>query len=1192
MLKKSIAFILALIIALTTFAILPASAEEVGEDGLAEATASGALNQAPTAVPSQAPTAAAPAPTQAPTQAATAAPTDAPKVIDYPVVTDIQNLSEGVKLTWNKYAGNATYRVYYRKAAVYSGTWEEKYGSTGWTRLATVTGNTYTHKSPADAEIGVYTVRAVDSKGNFTSNYNTEGWENSFYSAPVISSISFDESGVHIAWVASWKKHGFHNGERYIVYRKTSGSGWIRVKEDAESVFTDNTASPDTAYTYTLRLIDEEGKKFLSGYDAGKTVSFGVYPYLTSIANTETGAKLSWQKFTGAAKYRVYCRSGNSWTRLGQVTGTSFIDTTVKNGETRVYTVRALNSSDSFVSDFNKDGWSNTFFAAPVIQTLTGLSDGVKLTWSRTEGAGLYRVYRKTSSGWQRLTQTNASEYTDRNVTTGTTYTYTLRIVDPETESFMSDYTSGKSIKYVSAPSIKNIENTKTGAKLTWDAVPGAEVYRVYYKNASGSWTRLASKYAPEYVDTSVGDGETREYTIRCLDSKGNFVSDYLREGYVNTFFAAPELDALTVENGSVSLSWKVANGAQRFRVYRRTSDTGWARLGETAQGSYADNTAKKGVKYTYTVRMISSDGSRFVSDYLSGRSIVICDTPALTSAAYSSTGVVLKWNAVKNADYYRVYYKSAAGGWTRLTTQSATSYTDTSVKDGETRYYTVRCSDKEGNLNSDYDRTGLSYSYFAAPKITSVKYGGGRYSLTWTKTDGVAGYRIYRKVYGEKDWTAIANMHASASYTDSLSLSGKIVAYTLRAQNASGALISSFVSDNPYYKNGSVVNGVFTEGGSTYRFISGIPAKGYYTESGNLYYYNNGKRVSQTNYTSKARNASYNRAWWLCEVMKAAGYSVDVSPSDYEAVYDLAYRRGVISSYTYNDMYLPLNRGYVAFTIVNAFDYPDRGVGYISDITSYDEALATVAYYGYFIPDRNNRLYPTAEITESEMAYLLSELDLYRRLKGKSVLSFGDSIMYGAGNDDHSLSRIIAEKYGMSYTDYSEKGSAVGDRSGRGHIPNQVRRAIKAGKKADVILVNGGTNDMNHTALGTINSGYDMSGIGESSFTDGFEKMMWMISDNWKDVPVIYIRAHNMVLGSDEKERRFGDRGIELAEKWHAAAIDLYNDSDFNAENNYIAERYTLMDGYEPDTIHPNALGYAEFYLPPITDSLLAAFG
>lgn len=1191
MFKKFISLLLAIATVITAFSLIPAaSAEDRGDIASGAAaqeqtyvSAAEAVGEEQSVVSVSNNTEVAELVTE-PAQSATEAP-----AIDYPVIKSIENLSEGAKITWERYGNNTSYRVYYRKAAVYNGTWDEKYSSSGWTRLATVNGNSYTHKDVKDAEIGIYTVRAVDTNGNFTSNFFSQGWENCFYAAPQISSINFDESGVHISWSYSWRKHGVHNGERYIVYRRTADTSWKRVNENAASGFTDTTTDPRVTYIYTLRMVNEDGSRFISGYNSGKTISFNAYPYVTSVENLENGARLTWLKYSGAAKYRVYYKTSTGWTRIAQVSGTSYTDTSVKAGETRIYTVRAIDSSDAFVSNYNTEGWSNRFYSAPVIRTLTNTTDGVKITWDRASGAQLYRVYRKTNGGWVRLTQTDASEYIDTKAASGTSYTYTLRMVSADTESFMSGYNSGKNITFVSAPVIKAVTNTKDGAKLTWDKVAGADHYRIYYRNDSG-WNRLASKYLTEYTDTSVKNGEQREYTIRCLDSKDNFVSDFYRSGYTNTFYAPPVLNTMTVEGGAVNLSWNTVDTSLMYRVYRRTEGGSWERLANVTGGNYTDASAKKGVVYYYTVRMITSDGTGFLSDYLSGNKIVVCDTPQITSATYSSEGVVLKWNAVKNADYYRVYYKKSEGGWTRLTTLSGTSYTDVSAKDGDTRLYTVRCSDKQGNLNSDFNREGTAFTYYAAPKINSVKYSGGHYTISWSKTEGVAGYRIYRRNFGDSDWTAIANMYDGSSFTDNSSQSGKICAFTLRAQDASGAVISYFVPDNPYYKNGSIVNGTFSEGGSTYRFISGQPAKGYFEESGKLCYYNNGKRNDPTNYYNKVSNSDVTRSRWLYELMKASGSTPNVSSGNTAAVFELARKRGIISSYSDYDMYQSLTRRFVAQTMVSALNYPNRSVGYTTDISLSDSDLSTIAYYGYFIPDTYYRLYPDAYVTRDEFAYLLTEINLYHQLKGKNVLGFGDSIMYGAGNDDMSVTQIIAEKYGMHYTDYSVKGAAVGNRSGRGHIPDQVRKAISAGKKADLILFNGGTNDMNHTSLGTINSGYDMSSIKEATYTDGMEKMLWMMTENWKNTPIIYIRPHNMDLGSDEKERIFGDRGIAIAEKWRAAAIDLYNDSYLNTENVQMANRYTLLDPddyYQGDTIHPTALGYAEFYLPPITDVL-----
>ena len=784
-----------------------------------------------------------------------AQPTEAHQTVDYPVLTKIVNTDKGAEISWDGYADSARYRIYYRKAAVYSGTWDDKYGSASWTRLAEVKGNTYTHTGVTDGEIGIYTVRGLDDNKSFTSGYYAQGWENYYYSSPVISSISFDESGVHLKWNRSWQIHGFYNNERYRVFRKTSSTGWARVADTGAGSYTDSTAVPGVTYTYTVRMINKDGSLYISDYTNGKSVQFDAYPLVTSVSNTSDGAKLSWISYPSASVYRVYYRTSSGWNRIASVSGLSYTDTTVKNGETRVYTVRALDSKDNFISDFKREGWSNRYHSAPVIQSLSADVKGVRIKWNRAAGAEDYRVYRKAANGWTRLTQTSASEYIDTSVVSGKTYTYTLRMISAEEEVFMSGYNSGKSITFVAAPEITGMTNTETGVKLTWNKVAGADFYRVYYRGESG-WIRLASKYLTEYVDTSVKNGETRVYTVRCLDDNEDFVSDFYREGWSNTFFAPPVIASLTAEDNGITVAWNRTTGAEDYRVYRKTTGS-WVRLAQTDESSFTDTTADKGVKYTYTIRMVTHDGDRFMSDYNSGKSILVCDTPEFSSLSNDEQGILLRWNAVKGAYKYRVYYK-AASGWNRLGELTGTSFTDTSVKDGETRIYTIRCLDIDNEFVSDFNRDGWSFTYWAPPVLTSVSYAGGSYTLRWNSKPEAAAYRVYRKALGDSDWKTLASSVSSNKYVDSTVSNNVIYTYTLRSLDAGDDPISSYISDTVYYKNGSVVNGNQSAGGTSYRFISGKLAKGYIRENSKLYYYKGGKPMTGTIVGSSAEGYYY----------------------------------------------------------------------------------------------------------------------------------------------------------------------------------------------------------------------------------------------------------------------------------------------------------------------------------------------
>lgn len=85
------------------------------------------------------------------------------------------------------------------------------------------------------------------------------------------------------------------------------------------------------------------------------------YPQISGFSNTATGTRITWNSYSGAVKYRVYVFNGKSWSRVGESTTTNFTHNSLRDGVTYRYTVRAMDKNNKFVSDYNKDGYSNTF---------------------------------------------------------------------------------------------------------------------------------------------------------------------------------------------------------------------------------------------------------------------------------------------------------------------------------------------------------------------------------------------------------------------------------------------------------------------------------------------------------------------------------------------------------------------------------------------------------------------------------------------------------------------------------------------------------------------------------------------------------------------------------------------------------------------------------------------------------------
>lgn len=357
----------------------------------------------------------------------------------------------------------------------------------------------------------------------------------------------------------------------------------------------------------------------------------------------------------------------------------------------------------------------------------------------------------------------------------------------------------------VATPEISSITNYPKGAKIKWEPVSDAALYRLFYLTENSRWKTIVTTDKCEYIDSTVKDGETRVYTLRALDEDKNFISDCNREGWSNTFYAAPIISSLENTADGVKLKWNKTPNIDFYYIYRKTASTSWQRLTLVENTTYTDNSAEAGVTYSYTLRTADAEGN-INSGYTGGKSITFITIPQITALRNTEKGVTITWDQSEGAAQYRVFYQVESNRWKTVGTTSGLSYVDTTVKDRETRVYTVRCLDKNKAYASAYDHSGWSHRFIAAPKISSVTASYGNNLIKWNAAEDIAGYKLYRKPLGGS-WTVIYQ-GADASYTDTAVEKGKLYAYTLRCLDEEGALISGFISNARFYKNGVAANG------------------------------------------------------------------------------------------------------------------------------------------------------------------------------------------------------------------------------------------------------------------------------------------------------------------------------------------------------------------------------------------------
>ncbi len=132
--------------------------------------------------------------------------------------------------------------------------------------------------------------------------------------------------------------------------------------------------------------------------------------------------------------------------------------------------------------------------------------------------------------------------------------------------------------------------------------------------------------------------------------------------------------------------------------VYYRENSGGWKKIGTTTATSYirAAKYLKDGKTYAFTVRCCSDDKTTLLSPYKSSGSLLYSSklaTPTVTIAK-TSAGIKVTWTKVASSPRYMVYYRENNGGWKKIGTTTALTYTRAAkyLKNGVKYTFTVRC--------------------------------------------------------------------------------------------------------------------------------------------------------------------------------------------------------------------------------------------------------------------------------------------------------------------------------------------------------------------------------------------------------------------------------------------------------------------------------------------------------------------
>ena len=610
---------------------------------------------------------------------------------------------------------------------------------------------------------------------------------------------------------------------KYEVYRSYSENGPYTKYSTVTGTTYTNTAYLEngTTYYYRVRALNSSG---VAG--AYSSVVYVTYkqtlpaPTVTGGNDSQGRPTLKWNAVSGAAKYEVYrARSKDGdYIKYSTVTGTSYTNTSyIENGNTYYYKVRALKA------DGTAGAWSSivsvTYKQTLSAPAVTGGNDAQgrpTLKWNAVTGAAKYEVYRARSKDgdYIKYSTVTGTSYTNTSyIENGNTYYYKVRALDASGtagawSSIVSVTYRAASTGTLSAPTVTGGNDAQGRPTLTWKTVTGAAKYEVYRaRSLNGDYIKYSTVTGTSYTNTSyIENGNTYYYKVRALKSDGtagawsSIVSVTYRAASTGTL-SAPTVTGGNDAQGRPTLKWKAVTGAAKYEIYRSYSrDGSYSKYSTQTSTAYTNSSyLTSGTTYYYKVRALDANGN--AGPYSAAVSVTCrlkLSAPSVTGGKDSQGRPTLKWNAVSGAAKYEVYRaRSRSGTYTKYSTQTSTSYTNSSyLTSGTTYYYKVRALGSDGSYGPYSSVASVTYRATSSAVPAEVTMGkataqGSYITVTWDKAANAASYRVYRRVNNSSDWNVVASSVSGTSYTDWNVEPGVRYTYTVRGVAADGQTLS-----------------------------------------------------------------------------------------------------------------------------------------------------------------------------------------------------------------------------------------------------------------------------------------------------------------------------------------------------------------------------------------------------------------
>ena len=391
-------------------------------------------------------------------------------------------------------------------------------------------------------------------------------------------------------------------------------------------------------------------------------------------------ARLTWTAAPDVTGYYVYEKNvtagDTGFTKLPfAVSGTAWTAGLLTNGATYQFELQSVNGlitgATSAAVTVQPTGPAP---AAPSLSATAGDSKAV-LTWTMPRYATcvyiLQREVSPTSTGFARLPYPVCDDqFTAGSLVDGATYQYEVQAYD--------DLIAGGTSAAVTVtplgpppPGPENLTATPGNQKVTlhWNQASHATSYYIWQKQDTFGvdWQRLPYPVAGDtFVGGALVNGAQYEFEVQSVDGlqPGGFSNALTVVPLGPTPEAPGDLSVSASWQGTATLNWSTSATATGYFVYLNGSQLPYPVTG----GSWTAGLLTPGQTYSFQLQAVSGLQRGDWSNVVSVKIPLPPAPTGLTAVQHGPYQALLRWNPVRGADAYRIYYGVSDAIWNQPT--------------------------------------------------------------------------------------------------------------------------------------------------------------------------------------------------------------------------------------------------------------------------------------------------------------------------------------------------------------------------------------------------------------------------------------------------------------------------------------------------------------------------------------------